>query len=561
MRTQARRSAIIALLAVGGIQAGLTESSAKSHHGGFSPSIRPALQEQLEDADPDQFIPITILLREQVGAAELDAARHGLGRDARRQAVVDTLRNHARQTSADVVARLEMHQAAGRVDGRIRELWIRNVIAARATAEAITDIAGHDDVAAVRFDQPVREDIFVQDGGSGNNNGYADATCGIEAMNASQAWSELGLYGEGVVIGVIDSGACLDHPDLAGQLWHNPGEVLDGTDTNGNGYVDDVHGWNFKDDNNDLTDQISHGTHVAGTALGSGESGMHTGVAPGAQLMTLKIWGSTSGESTVWEAMQYGVENGADVLTGSIGWLQDWNPDRATWRAVTENAIAAGVVVLYAAGNEGDCCLPHGSTRTPGDVPDVITVGATDCSDELAEFSSVGPVTWQDVDGYHDWPYPPGKRKPTVVAPGVNTISTHFSCSGYASKSGTSMATPHVAGVAALLLEANPELDHHDVKAILEQTASPLDDAGPNNFTGAGRVDAYEAALVALVTAGPPGDLTGDGGVNGQDLGVLLSQWGECPEHEPCPADLNGDGVVDGADLGILLSHWNEQTK
>jgi hypothetical protein len=195
--------------------------------------------------------------------------------------------------------------------------------------------------------------------------------------------------------------------------------------------------------------------------------------------------------------MEYAADNGAQVITVSSGWPHSQNPDRRTWREVCEATIAAGVVVIYAAGNEGGGNPPD-NVRTPGDVPAVITVGATDCNDVIAGFSSRGPVTWQNVDPWRDWPYPPGLIKPTISAPGVNTLSTSNNCSGYVSLSGTSMATPHVSGAVALMLEANPTLDHDQVKQILMDTAVDLGPEGMDNDFGAGRVDAYEAVQMAM---------------------------------------------------------------
>jgi subtilisin family serine protease len=218
-------------------------------------------------------------------------------------------------------------------------------------------------------------------------------------------------------------------------------------------------------------------------------------MAPDAQIMTCKFWNSFSGEQTVWDGMQYGVDNGADLLTASLGWPHSVNPDRVTWRNVCENSIAAGVVVIYAAGNEG-CFSPPDNVRTPGDVPDVLTIGATDCNDNIASFSSCGPITWEGINPFDDCPYPPGCIKPDVSAPGVNTTSHSF-CNGYSQLSGTSMATPHVAGAVALMLQANPNLDHFDVKNILESTAIDLGQSGKDNTYGSGRVDAYQAVLAA----------------------------------------------------------------
>jgi subtilisin family serine protease len=163
-------------------------------------------------------------------------------------------------------------------------------------------------------------------------------------------------------------------------------------------------------------------------------------------------------------------------------------------------------------------------------------------------------VTWQDTEPYFDWPHPPGKTKPTVTAPGLNTVSTsHFSnCTDYALNSGTSMAAPHIAGTVALMLEANPSLDHLDVKEALVAAAIDLGDPGVDNIYGAGRVDALAAVQGVL---GSPADLDGDGVVGVLDMIQLILAWGPCPPG-PCAADLDGDGEVGVLDLIELIMSW-----
>ena len=272
-------------------------------------------------------------------------------------------------------------------------------------------------------------------------------------------------------------------------------------------------------------------------------------MAPDAALMILKI--SFFQESEVWSAMQYAVENGAHVINGSLGWFQSVG-DRAMWRMVSENTIAAGLVLVFSAGNSAQFLDPPFAVGTPGDVPDVITVGATSCSDVIAIFSSPGPVSWEDVPPYFDWPFPPGKTKPSVSAPGLNTESTSADCAGYNFNSGTSMAAPHVSGSVALLLEADPALDHLAVKDLLMRTALDLGDPGLDNTYGAGRVDAFAAVEQSLIPT-CPADLDGDGDVDAADLGLLLGAWGPNPGD---PADLDGNAVVDAGDLAILLGNW-----
>ena len=149
------------------------------------------------------------------------------------------------------------------------------------------------------------------------------------------------------------------------------------------------------------------------------------------------------------------------------------------------------------------------------------------------------------------------KIKPSVSGPGVNTLSTSNNCSGYSVKSGTSMATPHLAGAVALILEANPALDHFDVKQILMDTALDLGAPGMDNVFGAGRSDAQVAVDLAISMA-TPGDLNGDQIVNVDDLLILLSNWGSCGVSCPpsCDGDLNNDCNVGVDVLLTMLSNW-----
>lgn len=466
--------------------------------------LRGELGEVVRNAAPDELIPISIVLADQVSKEEINLASQHPDKADRREDVTLLLKARAAETQGELLALLEEARADGKVDGRIRALWLHNVIATSATPDVIDQLAPRDDVGWINFDKQLGEEVFPvqpqpvnqqQPGGPLNGN----IECGVDLMNAPGVWTDFGITGEGVTVGIIDTGVCDTHPDLVNQLWNNEDEVPgNGVDDDGNGYIDDVNGYNFRDDHGNTNDDWGHGTHVGGTVVGDGTNGTVTGMAPNAQLMDLKFWNNFGGESIVWEAMQYAVDNDADVITASIGWPHSVDPDRVTWRMSCENAMAAGVVVVYAAGNEGNCCGPVDNVRTPGDVPDMITVGATDCNTDIAGFSSRGPVTWEGIDPYDDWPYPPGKIKPTISAPGVNTVSTSNNCSGYTTLSGTSMATPHVSGAVALILEADPNLDHFDVKQVLKDNAIDLGQADEDNTYGWGFVDVYEAVVAVM---------------------------------------------------------------
>lgn len=452
------------------------------------------LAERIATTAAGDFLPVDIILATQADRAQVQALGLTPDKRERRAQVTQLLKDVANGSQTDLIAYLEAKQEAGQVGERIDRLWIHNVITAHVTPAVALELAARSDVGLVHYDPPRGEEVLAAAPAPipGGN-----PTCGLNLIQAPQTWTQTGITGQGVVVGVIDTGVCPSHPDISGQLWTNPCEIpSNGIDDDQNGFIDDIRGWNFESNNNNTNDTFGHGSHVAGTVAGNGAQGNQCGVAPDARIMALKFFNSFAGEQSVWNCMQYGVDNGADILTASLGWPHNVGPQRATWRQVCENSIAAGVVVIYAAGNEG-CGTTFDNVRTPGDVPAVITVGAVSCSDNIAGFSSCGPVTWQNIPPYNDCPYPPGCIKPDVSAPGVGTLSHSF-CSGYTSLDGTSMATPHVAGLSALILQADPTLDHFGVKAILEGTSVDRGAAGKDNSYGSGRINALAAVQAAL---------------------------------------------------------------
>ncbi|MDQ7087340.1 MAG: S8 family serine peptidase [Acidobacteriota bacterium] len=486
------------------------------------PRLREPLSRVLDEAAPGEWIPVYFVLAEQLTGPALRERVAGVAdRDQRRRIVVGALKAHAERTQLRLRRELQRLESLGRAR-RVRYLWIGNIVAADLSAEEIRRLSTLDEIDHVSYspkvdvslDQPltpVRETsplaAYLAPAA-----GVDEIECGVDLMNAPLVWNDLGVTGEGAVIAVIDSGTCWYHSDIENQVWVNPGEDLDGdgvvmdaddengVDDDGNGYVDDLVGYDIDQGDNDPNDDNSHGSHTAGTVAGDGTAGTQAGMAPDARVMILRVGLQFSDEPDVWEAMQYAADNGADAISMSLGWPHNQNPDRATWRTNCENTIDAGTAMVIAAGNEGSGSEPD-NVRTPGDVPRVITVGATDCSDQAASFSSRGPVTWEDVPPFNDHPYPPGLIKPDVSAPGVNTKS-HNLCSGYSTKSGTSMATPHVAGTVALMVANDPDLTPDDIKLLLEDSSVDLGEPGKDNTYGTGRVDAYEAVLLTANSDG-----------------------------------------------------------
>ncbi len=272
---------------------------------------------------------------------------------------------------------------------------------------------------------------------------------GLDRINAPEVWAQ-GYTGQDVIVAVIDTGVDYTHPDLDDNIWTNPGEIYDGIDNDGNGFVDDVLGWDFVNWDNNPMDDTGHGTHVAGTIAAENNGFGITGVAYNAKIMSIKVLGSNGGTyNDVAAGIFYAVNNGARVINLSLGGAFSSRIVTAAVRYATEN----GVVVVMASGNEGRSqpSFPANLASNWG-----IAVGAVDSSNRLARFSNRAGVNPLDF----------------VIAPGVRIWSTTPNAT-YSAYSGTSMATPHVAGVAALMLSANPFLTSGEVETILVQTANP----------------------------------------------------------------------------------------
>jgi len=479
----------------------------------------------LARADEGDFIRIYIKPDSGPDLTILRADASGLPKPDRRALVVAGLKEAAARNHAQILSVLREEEALGGARG-IRSLWLSNVIGVHARKSTVLMLQGIPSVN--RLELVTSENALI--GGNFREQGslpetsplMPDTVWNIGLVDAPCAWQE-GYTGQGIVVGHFDTGVNYNHVDLADHVWVNlseiPGNLLD-DDTNG--YVDDYYGYDFANTDSDPMDDHGHGTHTAGTVAGDGTAGRNTGVAPDAQIMSLKVldqFGSGA-EFDVWEAIQYAVDMGADVLTFSIGWLYYYDPDRATWRTSFDAVEATGICAAVAAGNEGQYWLfpwwypPPENLRTPGDVPPpwlhpdqtligglsgVVSVGATDSSDVLASFSSIGPVSWDSIAPYLDYAYNPGMGlvDPDVSAPGVEVTSLRYSINnGYVggpSWSGTSMACPHVAGLMALMLSKNPTLTPAQVDSIIEVTALELGALGKDNEFGSGRIRVCEA--------------------------------------------------------------------
>lgn len=363
-----------------------------------------------------------------------------------------------------------------------RRYWVANVVAMTLTQEQAATLAARPEVKEVVPDEtiqlepdrpaaiPKREADILQgrpapDGDS--------ATYGLIRLGIPEVRQAYGLTGEGVTVGILDTGFDAQHPDLAGKLagWK---------DFTGEGRAEPY------DDN-------GHGTHCAGTIGGGATSGLAIGVAPGVRFLAAKVF-RRSGNATaegILGAMEWVVDPDGDPATAdgpdlvSNSWGGD--PRGTFFLEATRKWVALGTFPCFAAGNSGP---GSGTVGTPGGFPEAFAVGATDESDFLASFSSRGPALWNGVV----------LVKPDVSAPGVNVTSAEPG-GGYQAMSGTSMATPHVSGVLALLHQALPGISIGQMRSLLEETSRDLGEPGKDNGFGAGRLGAL-AAVQRAVAAG-----------------------------------------------------------
>jgi subtilisin family serine protease len=301
-------------------------------------------------------------------------------------------------------------------------------------------------------------------------------------INAEQAWN-ITTGSTNVIVAVIDTGVRYTHQELAAQMWRNPGESGGGKESNGidddaNGYIDDVFGINSITGSGDPFDDNDHGTHCSGTIGAQADGGGgHVGVAWKVQIMALKFLSAGGGGQTsdALECLNYAVAKGAKISNNSWG----GGPfSQALFDALVA-ARSAGHLFIAAAGNEGSDNDVFLSYPSGYDLDNVISVAALDRGDRLANFSNYGLT------------------KVDLGAPGVAIFSSTASTdSSYASFNGTSMAAPHVTGVAALILAQSPTANYLEIRERLLATTVPISSLQGRTVTG-GRLNAFNALVAA----------------------------------------------------------------
>jgi uncharacterized repeat protein (TIGR01451 family) len=448
------------------------------------PKIEPSLLKEAMQAR-DGEITFLVYLQEE---APLTAAQVERDKLARRQTVVSTLQETAAKTQRGIKAYLEQQKATGKVKD-YTPYWIFNGLAVTADRETLLEVAGRPEVKIVCANH--KHQIQASNVKRQTSNFQSPISnlqppeWNISRIRADLVWNALGINGTGVVVASMDSGVDWQHPALMTQYrGYNPKGLPDHV---GNWYCATDEGYLYPGDGH------GHGTHTMGTILG--DEGI--GVAPGSQWIAVKAFDNlgVSYDSWIHAGFQWLLAPAGDPALApdvvNCSWGDAAGADE-TFRPDVQALRAAGVFPVFAAGNSG----PAGGTiYSPASFPEAFAVGATDQEDEIVYLSGRGPSPW-------------GETKPDVSAPGAN-IRSSTPGGGYELWTGTSMAAPHATGLAALLLQAKPNLTITEMEQVITSTAlnpsatlrAGLGNPIPNNDYGWGRIDAYQA-VVSVANAG-----------------------------------------------------------
>lgn len=398
-----------------------------------------------------------------------------------------SLVNTAEQTQKPVIDYLT-RQIRGESVQKYKCFWLVNLIFAELNSVQINDLAKLPEVARIYEDVLIKAHVETVKKSQWDNIGF---------VQAPEVWAQ-GFRGQNVKVAVVDTGVDINHPELLGAMGGNP-PYYEGF------WVE------FDQDGNAVQgstphDSDMHGTHVSGTAVGRNRN-LQIGMAPEAILGHALVLPEGNGTMPqVLAGLQWAIENGFKVVNGSWGG-NDISPDLAE---AVKNLVTAGVFPAFSSGNEGP-----GQTSSPGNTPLAEAVGAFDAAGNIADFSSGGVVEYPN----YTYASEQAKIKPDISAPGVG-ITSSIPGGKYATFDGTSMASPHVAGAAALIYSKNPELTVQQVKNLLNENTGGM--VGLVNDPGTpGKDDRYGWGRLNVLQAI---EKTPDSGPNGTVQGYVQGQ-------------------------------------
>ncbi len=460
--------------------------------------------------------------------ADISAAANLRTKAERGEYVYRTLSQHAERTQGPLRLRLQQLRVEH------RPYWVANMIWVRAGLDVLHILAERTDVQHIYANPTVKLDVVETGARTEASASQPDAVeWNIARVNAPQVWSA-GFTGQGTVIAGQDTGYRWTHNALKGKYrgWNGT------TASHDYNWHDAIHSSTGACSGNhtEPCDDQGHGTHTMGTMVGDDGAGNQVGMAPGAKWIGCRNMDQGNGTpATYSECYQWFIaptkidgsaadpSKAPDVINNSWGCpVSEGCTDPNALLTVVQNVTAAGIVTVHSAGNDGSACA---TVNTPAAIYDEsFSVGATTNTqnDAIASYSSRGPVT---VDGSN-------RRKPNIAAPGSGVRSSYYSSNNaYTTMSGTSMAGPHVAGLVALIISANPGLRGQvvNIRSLIEQSALHLKtDQGcggdsstaiPNNVYGWGRIDANAAIC------GAPAALTDLAIAKVSDADIKLT-WG-----------------------------------
>lgn len=417
-----------------------------------------AMDSLFQKGNPDQIHQVVMDLKD---------VRPPMERVLNRQGLQWAMIRNAEESQAGLLRELSRWSAheSGRV--HLRRYWIVNAVAVSAPLSVLRELARNPSVLSMR---PLGKAVLIQPVASHPVFTEGSVTPSLARMGVDELRKrEPTLDGRGVRVGILDTGIDESHPDLRGKV---------------------VAFGDFSEKESGPFDDHGHGTHVAGSIAGGSASGAFIGVAPGAQLVVGKIfdsWGSAD-EIHLLDGMQWiadpdgnpATDDAPHVVNNSWGSdVPNGDPAKHTLCRLVDSWVKLGIVPVFAAGNHGPRAP---SVSVPAACPSALAVGATDLKDVVAPFSSRGPVVWATGTFL----------KPEVSAPGVSVLSAGLN-GRYVTMSGTSMSSPHVAGVLALMKQRQPQWGPAELVRALRIGTVDLGSPGPDPIYGSGRVDAVRA--------------------------------------------------------------------